>query len=206
MHFLDKKYFYLAALILPLGIMNADELEEPNSPSFYSVDYSTDWSVGLRTAYFYPSNSLEREIYEGARFNIELEVRKSIVENWDIWANFTYFNKTGWSVGPHDKTTLQLFPLSLGVNYVYPLNYLLSLYAGLGVNYTWMRLRDNSPVCPSCMEKSRMGFTCKTGVYYQINEKIFADFFVDYLYIPMRLTNVYNVGGFQFGIGIGRQI
>lgn len=207
MKFLNNLFISLTTLTLSLGMVSADEYkEESNCFSFCDFDCQNDWDIELRTAYFYPSSDLERDIYEGARFDVEVQVAKTICENWDVWANFTYLNKIGKSVGLHEKTTLQLFPLSLGAEYVYPWTCSLSLYAGMGINYTWMRIYNDASAGSTHVNKSKWGFTTKTGARYQFTEKVFGDLFLDYLYIPMQLKNVYNIGGVMFGVGLGVHI
>lgn len=198
-----KKLFFLTLLIFSSALFS-NECED------FADECGCDsgccyWDIELRTAYFYPTSKLERTIYDGARFDVEIELSAPLCDSWEFWGNFTYFTKEGKSEGLNLDTRLTLYPLSLGVKYVYQVCGCspLSLYAGIGVNYTWMHIHDDTSVARSNTNKSRLGGTVKAGAYYQINERFFSDLFIDYLYIPMNLANVYNVGGFRFGIGLG---
>lgn len=169
---------------------------------FPDIDWGCGWDIEYRNAYFLPSNSLERQIYTGTRIDYEAEISKHLFCNWYAWTNFTYFSKGGGSVEFGDATRLTLYPLSFGVKYVYPIACDWSIYAGLGANYTWMRLKNDSVFIPG-ENKGCWGGTAKMGVYYELTECLFVDGFADYLYIPMNLSNASNVGGWRFGLGVG---
>ncbi len=166
-------------------------------------DWIIGWDVILRTAYWYPSSNLFREIYNGARFDAEIEVIKQLCGNFYVFKNTTFFEKDGHSIGLDERTNIKLYPSSAGLMYVQPINCDLSVYAGLGPNWTWMSLWDDVPFGNQKKHKSCWGCTAKMGVYYEWDGFVFLDAFMDYLYIPMNLANVSNIGGFRFGLGIG---
>lgn len=169
---------------------------------FADFDFNCGWEVEYRNAFFFPSSSLERRIYHGTRLDYEAEISKHLFTNWYAWTNFTYFSKGGGSDPIGIPTRLTLYPLSFGVKYVYPIMCKLSAYAGIGANYTWMHLTNDSAAVPG-ENKGRWGATAKLGVYYDLTERLFVDGFADYLYIPMNLQLVNNVGGWRVGLGVG---
>ncbi len=168
-----------------------------------SSDWCNGWDVEVRSAYFLPSNNLERELYKGARFDAEVQVNKSFCNGWELWGNFTYFQKTGHSA-LNNKTTLTLYPLSLGVRYVFPITFCMNAYLGAGINGTWIHLHNVDPFLqPERFSRFKVGVTGKSGLIYNITECIYLDAFIDYLYIPANFVNADNVGGFNFGLGLG---
>ncbi len=188
-------FLCLALLTLPNTVVS--QCYDMNS------EWDCGWDVEIRSAYVYPTKNLVRKIYRGARFDVEAELSKQLIDRWSAWCNFTYFNKRGHSLGVPEPTTLTLYPLSFGLKYVCPVSCCVDVYAGAGFNYTWMRLFNDSDFVEKHVRKARFGATFKSGIYKNITENLFLDAFVDYLYIPMHLTNVDNVGGFRIGLGLG---
>ncbi len=199
---LKHLFCQLVALILPLSALADCDCPLDDD---CCIDWQCGWDAEIRSAYVYPTNHLVQEIYSGASWDVEIQASKHLWDRWDVWANFSYLSKHGHSVGLGDPTTLRLYPLSLGVSYIFPLTCYVDLYAGLGVNYTWMHL-INDPVAVPSVKKSHVGATVKTGFFYYLADSFFADAFIDYLYIPMHLTNANNVGGFRFGLGVGYEL
>ena len=167
------------------------------------IDWSRGWGAEFRMAYFQPCNRHMRKIYSRERYDLEAELSKDLHSNVQIFANVSWFHKYGKSVGLREKTKIKFIPISVGLKYVEPLNYYWNLYIGLGPNYTWLKVVNQSKFVRPHVHKQCFGATAKFGIDYKIREEFIIDFFVDYLFIPMRLKGVYNIGGFRAGIGVG---
>lgn len=168
--------------------------------------YGQHWDAELRAAYFYPSNHIQRQIYQGAWWDIEAEVSTPISNCLDLWANVSYFYKEGRSLGLRESTNIQLAPVSVGVKYIYPVSCSLNVYAGLGANFSVAHINNDSHDGHKHTNHCQLGATFKSGAYWNFTERFFADFFVDYLFIPLDFKNSFDVGGVRVGLGIGMRI
>jgi outer membrane protein W len=167
----------------------------------YLCECFSDWDAEIRGAYFLPTSSTQRKIFTRDHLNAGVEISKYFYENWSLWGSFTYIRSRGNDLFG-ENTTLRLNPLSIGIKYTYPLTCRWAFYAGLGANYTWGRLWENGNPARHT-SRSRVGFTTKLGLNYDIDGCFFVDLFTDYLYMPMQFRDMNNAGGFLFGLGIG---
>jgi hypothetical protein len=114
--------------------------------------------------------------------------------------------KSGRSDGLNLKTKMRLAPINFGIEYIYSLTNKASFYIGLGPSLNFINLHDNNPMGRKHTNKWCVGASSKSGFYYDFSERFFADFYVDYLFIPMKLKNTFNTGGLRAGIGIGMKL
>jgi hypothetical protein len=66
-----------------------------------------------------------------------------------------------------------------------------------------VHLKNKSQCTHQTVSKWAVGGVLKTGIYYTVCERIFIDFFVDYLYQPVSFHHRVDVGGFKTGVGVG---
>lgn len=163
-------------------------------------------AISLRSAYFYPTGKLERKIYDSPIFDVELEGFHSISNQCGLYLNVSYLEKNGRSDGLNLKTKMRIAPINFGIEYIYDLTNKASFYIGIGPSLNFISLHDDNPIGRKHTNKCCFGASTKSGFYYDLSNNIFADFFVDYLYIPAGLKNTSNVGGLRAGIGVGVKI
>lgn len=159
-------------------------------------------SISLRSAYFYPTARLEQKIYNSI-FDIELEGFYSLGSELGFYLNVGYLEKNGRSDGLNLKTKIHQIPINLGIEYIYNLTQRTSFYMGLGPSLNYIYLNDKTPIEKKHVNKWCIGVNTKNGFYYDLTDQFFADVYLDYLYIPMKLKNTFNTGGLRIGIGIG---
>lgn len=177
-----KKVFFLLALALPL------------SASAFEFEWFTGWDVEARVAAYKPLDKRFRQIYGNWGTAYEAEIDKSFCGcPWSGWLNFSWFSKKGRSLGLENKTRIQLFPLSGGVKYTYNFNDCWSMYGGVGVAYSWLRIHDKSRHVKQHTNKETVGAVAKYGLIYHINCNFFADFFADYIYQRFSGTHHHGV-------------
>ncbi|MES2273979.1 MAG: hypothetical protein V4487_07285 [Chlamydiota bacterium] len=163
----------------------------------------------LRVGYFYPQSSVFRDIYSGG---IEGEVETSVrfYKDFNFFANAGVFIKNGHSLGLGDSTRIKIFPLSLGIKYIFHLSCAWEFYLGAAPTYTWARFHDRSPYVDQHVHKSAFGVVGKMGFIYTFFKSGFADLFFDYYYTEISGAHFSgvtptsrNIGGFRTGLGLG---
>ncbi len=165
-----------------------------------------DWLAELRGGYFYPTSKKFREIYRDGGPEVELELSKTFKKDWMAWANVNYFERSGHSIGFHDKTTINMVPVSFGFKYLYPIcNFPINPYLGGGVTYTFINVKNDADFVKRHVTKSGVGFVVKSGMYVDLCYGLILDIFADYYYqkIHFYSKNNEDVGGFKMGLGLG---
>lgn len=172
---------------------------------FFNTLHSSEWMAELRGGYFYPTSKKFREIYKDGGLEGEIELSKTFRENWMGWGNVGYFQRDGRSIGFHDKTTIRMIPISLGLKYQFLLCNLLSPYLGAGITYTFFDIKNDADFVKRHVTKGGFGFVLKSGIYIDLSENFLLDLFVDYYYqeVHFYTKDKVDVGGFKMGMGLG---
>lgn len=167
--------------------------------------HSAEWMTELRMGYFYPTSSIFREIYKSGGIEGEIEVLKDFENHWKAWGNINYFRKNGHSIGLHDKTTIDLIPITFGLKYQFLECNCISPYLGIGVGYTIANVKNHSDFVKKHVVKAAPGFVIKSGAYINLTNDILLDIFADYYYQEMHfyIPKNRNIGGLRIGLGLG---
>lgn len=172
-----------------------------------------DITLEGRFSAFFPLKSRAREIYNDALPCLELQVATTLCDCWQPWFNASYIWSNGHS-SLGDKTQLSILPLSLGVNYIFPLCDCIDWYIGAGALYSFLRTEDHSPYVHEHVRKNTWGGTAKLGFYYQWTECLFLEGFLDYVYqkfnfktdedsVPFVVRNDVDLSALKLGVGLG---
>lgn len=206
------KVFWISLCMLWIGFLSANQ----DIYTFCGDDYPEiccpNWSLELRVAAFIPTNNRVRKIYSNGWPEYQIQLGKRLCRNWQVFAEFSGFQKSGHS-SLGSKTKLSVFPLSLGIKYLFPLYSNLDVYVGGGVAYSWLRIKDDSPYVHRHVRKEQFGGIIKTGLIYTFCNCWFIDVFADYLFQrfsfrgvscdPFVTRQTADVSGFKIGGGIG---
>lgn len=176
----------------------------------------TDFSVNVRAAYLHPTSSQVRKIYGNGWADYQLELATNILPNWQVWGGVSGFGKKGHSIGLEDRTHLRLIPVSLGLKYLFNCGQDLDFYVGGGLCYSFLNIKDKSPVFDEHISKRAFGFVLQSGVYYYFYECFFVNLFADYYFQRFHLGhnnsessytewNDLDMSAFKAGLGIGIQ-
>ncbi|MBA3922403.1 MAG: outer membrane beta-barrel protein [Nostocaceae cyanobacterium] len=167
--------------------------------------HSSEWMTELRGGYFYPTSKKFREIYKDGGLEGEVEFSKTYRENLIVWGNINYFQRKGRSLGFHDKTTLNMIPISLGLKYQFLSCSCISPYLGAGLSYTFLNIKNDSEFAKRHVTKGSFGFVLKSGTYINLSEKFLLDLFLDYYYQEVHFYSKHkvDVGGLRMGMGLG---
>lgn len=160
-------------------------------------------SIEIRSAAFFPSSHLFREIYGNGSACYEVEAATKLHDHIEGWANLDWFPKHGKSVGFRDPTKISITNLSLGVRLAYPFAKRYKLYAGVGPSFGYVWIRNTSACLNQNTSRLAFGGVIKSGIYCYINHLLFIDVFVDYLYEPSPFKKHVNIGGLKTGAGLG---
>lgn len=178
------------------------------------------WSAEFRIAWYSPSSHKFRKIYSNSLADYQIELSKKLFGNWDLWLDVDYATKKGHSTYFHDKTRITIVPIILGARYSFDLCYDFQLYLGAGVNYTFLRIHDDSHYVKKHVHKEQFGGTFKVGLKKYFCDCFFVDVFVDYFLQDFHFSgkdrlssssgserfvqrHSANLSGFKIGAGIG---
>lgn len=195
-------------------------LQAPNAQAgcfdYYNDCCADGPSLELKFAAVRPFENLVRDIYNNYLPVVELEASFMFGENIKPWINVGYIWNNGYSIGEHDKTSIQVIPLALGGDFIMNNCFCnTDLYLGLGASYSWLKLHDQSPYVHPHTEKGAWGGVARTGFIYHYNDCIYLDGFLAYsytyfdikkdsltdpLYVERHSLNFSNL---KLGVGIG---
>jgi hypothetical protein len=185
-----KKYIFLFAFFFAA---NSD-----------AIDWNYGWDAEIRVAAFHPDSHLYRKIYHEWVPDYQIEVNKYLFQNFYGWANISYHETNGHSIGLHDHTSLREFPIGVGFKYFYPFSPNKAVYAGLGLQFSFLNVKNNSHCIRRHVNKQEFGGVLKTGFRMNFHEYLYLDIFGDYIYQKFHTNGEVNTGGIKLGAGLGR--
>lgn len=162
-------------------------------------------------SYFLPSSKKLRDIYHTGGANYALSYAHPIWKWFYVKAEVDYFFKEGRSLAGGEKTTIRIIPLSLGPYFAYDIGNV-SLYGGMGFRYFFVKIDNNSTYVNPRSRANGMGGYFEVGSLIFVKKHVFFDLFTSYSMRRLRFnasgmdnvsSNSIQVGGFQFGGGVG---
>lgn len=218
--------YCLAIIFLPSALLATDCIPDCES--------ETDWTLEVRGAYYRPSSKQLRKIYSNCLIDYQVTLAKRIHPFCEIWAEFDWTIKRA-NIHKHDRyeddgfrsrTRLSIIPLSLGFKFIYPILPFVDIYAGAGVSYSFLRIRNhckedysywNFSYSPFKREinKNDFGALLKIGFQCALSDSTFLDFFADYYIQRFRFSkhedesgrslfkHHLDCSGFKIGAGFG---
>ena len=221
-----KLHFYFLASLFCLNFLNADccstddecspICNEVRTPTFIQnlpVYCEKLWTLDFRVAYYAPQSKKLRKVYSGSWMDVEVELSRSISNNIDVWAGFS------WAIQGHGKkhcefygfkkqTSASILPLSLGLKWTYSILPCADIYFGAGVCYTFFTIHNRlKELGYSYYEaswsnsflpykdhyyKGAWGGIVKFGMHYDLSRIVFVDFFADYFYQKFHFSRHRN--------------
>lgn len=176
--------------------------------------FSIELSLEAKAGYFQPESGLFKEIYGGGGiYGGDLGCR--VWKNFHAWIGASSFTKEGHTKSQHSKTKIDLTPIVFGVKHLSCFevcNQTIGAYAGLGVQYTHINIRNFSPYVPQHIHQWKAGGIAKVGAIYSINANWFLDVFIDYSFLKMNyrkhdhqvvVAHDASLNGWIFGVGAG---
>lgn len=183
----------------------------------FSDCYSTDCcgtscipcnSFKIRGAAFYPQGSLTRRIYDNWWPEGSLEYNNIGDRCWSPFLNVAYTYKNGRSVGSAggDKTSINLIPMTVGINFWLRNFSCWRPYIGAGIGAAYVHMHDESPYVKRNINQWGFASLVQVGTEFDIVEWMFFDVFVGYRWnwfdFNRHRSNA-ETGGLNIGGGIG---
>ena len=175
---------------------------------FYTNLFAGEVCLEARAAYYYPTDSTFRDIYDGAGlYGLELSYQCG----WNLypWASAGYFYQTGQSIPDKTDTTVYLVPLACGLKYQWCCK-CIRPYLGVGVNIPYLYTKDESPFVVNIRNKWGVGAIFKSGFIYDFGNCFYSNIFLDYSWTKIdfndtdiTLGTTADISGLAFGAGIG---
>lgn len=162
-------------------------------------------SIEIRSAAFFPSSNLFREIYGNVGASYQIEASTKLNYCLDGWTNFDWFSKHGKSEGFENSTRVNIANISLGIKFPWQFSECFAAYVGIGPSLSriWLNNRSQCKCTHRKVSKLAVGGLLKTGINYFITQQMFIDVFVDYLYQPTNFETQIDIGGIKMGLGVG---
>lgn len=161
-----------------------------------------NFTIEVRSGAFIPSSKRLREIYGNVGASYQLEASFTC-RCLDIWGNIDWFSKHGKPKGCHGSTRVSIANWSAGIKYPYSFCNCFTVYAGIGLSLAKIWIHNKADCSREKISKIAIGGVLKTGICYFATENLFFDFFVDYLYQPVRFEKSIDIGGVKTGLGMG---
>lgn len=140
------------------------------------------------------------EVYKKGGSIQGIILSSSLAFDFDFYAEIKAFYKTGTLTFTEEKTTLLLVPLSLGVRYVLPGNYVLP-YAGGGADFYFYY--ENNPIATTM--NIAKGYHLLAGIFLQFGKNSPLRLSGRVKYTRVKTTEdgiAIELGGFEYGAGI----
>lgn len=90
------------------------ETDTANSCTKQVTEDSRHWFVDANVGYFYPFSHTLRQVIAGS-VDYQLQLTYKWSKHWGAFVGGDFFYNTGHSTGTHEKTSLWILPISVGV-------------------------------------------------------------------------------------------
>ena len=184
--------------------------------NFCGLDLNVDVDAEVRVAYYRPASKRVRDIYGDGWADYQLVLSAPLSCNWDLFGSVAGFGRNGRTSCFHDKTTLKLFPVSLGLRYVKTLDSSTIAYLGGAASYSFLRIHDHSPYVIEHTRKEAWGGLVELGINRYFWNCAYVSAFFDYYFQKFHFKdtrggyydgyierNTLNMNGYKIGVGLG---
>jgi hypothetical protein len=168
--------------------------------------------IEFKPAYFFPQDSVFKEIYEGGFIALG-ELSFYIYKNYlTLFIESGYFSKTGKinDVDSKVHTSVCQVPVTLGFVFNYPIFSNFDIYAKIGPNYLYTKVKQQSSFFKPKEIINCYGGTFGAGVKYLFLRYCLLDLFFNYRFDKKEIHDSLSdstfqryLGGFDLGLGVG---
>lgn len=171
-------------------------------------------TIAVRTAAFYPTSELFRDIY--GDFGISYEVEASLGDI--LWANVSWFNANGEIKGKQcsgvikncslcqvrPTSEISIGNLSAGIMFSFDLFDPVIIYIGAGgvIGKVWLE-ESNRFKEKTELSQIAYGAVGKLGLNFYLTRHLFVGMFADYLYQVVNFSKKNDIGGIKAGAALG---
>lgn len=152
----------------------------------------------INAKYFFPTEKAFKDIYgSGVSFGVEFNI--NIIKGFFIWGEGSYFNKTGLSSYKNEETNLNIIPLNVGFEYLFPYKKI-NFHIGLGFGYQKFMEESNL----GKVNDGGLSYIGKLGSSFLLGKRILLNGFVKYSYCKVKPADFkVDIGGLELGLGVG---
>lgn len=167
--------------------------------------------VEVRGGYFNFSNEKLRKIYKNGGLDLQLSGSFPICPYLDIYGSVEYAERSGYSLGAHERTRIQLLPISLGIKPVLPIWCGLDLYANVGPRYFFVNQKNYSQYVDKRVHQDGLGGFVGAGILWDVFCGFTLDAFAEYSFRQLHFYpfkdnvqgHTIEIGGYCVGLGLG---
>ena len=207
----------LAIIAFPLQgrseeICCEDICDDDEEDYYYWGDTCYFTFEGRASAYI-PFEKRIRKIYSSPLGLYEGEIVVPIRHGWAGYFSAGYIKSTGKSIGLHDKTSLQMVPLTWGFKKFWEIS-CVDVYFGAGLVYSLLQIHDHALHIQRHISKNALGGTVSLGTQFFFTDDWFINASVEYVYQRFSFKNTHSdnhfverhdldMSGIKLGAGIG---
>ncbi len=167
--------------------------------------------IEAKVGYFFFTDSDMNKVYDQGGIDVQLSGSYPLYKFLHVYGSVEYLEKSGYSQGMHEKTSLWEIPLSLGLRSVFPIGNYVDYYLSIGPRYFLVYAHNESSYVPKHMQANGCGGFANTGFLFILPKNFTIDLFGEYSYKTLHFHNTktgahghtVQVGGLTFGGGIG---
>lgn len=215
---------YFALLFLPYTLFATNCIPD--------CECDTDWTLEVRGAYYQPVSKDLRKVYTNHWLDYQVEAAKRMDYFWELWGGVSWASKQGHTHRSYgydgyafkDSTKIFVLPVSVGFKLIYPVMPFIDLYAGAGICYSFLKIKNfckehysyhglsHSPFKKG-IYKNDFGAIFKVGFQWALSDSTFLDFFADYFVQYFHLSHKFDrrdvfdrdidCSGLKVGLGFG---
>jgi len=176
---------------------------------FSVVECKSIATITFKPAYFYPQDSVFRDIYSGGflplgEFSIYLSSNAFISVEAGCFHKSTYIT----SVNITSPTSVTNVPMSCYLGYAFNIMKFWDFYAKIGPNLIYTKTYAEIPGLAKIAKTNSFGGSFALGTKFYVIKGLFIEIFANYLYNKKQIENsgdIFDVyfGGLQVGGGLG---
>lgn len=182
----------------------------------FSCNVAKAISIEGDASAFFPTNHTVRKIFGTVwqNYGITFDHMQPFTNKWhplSFFGQFNYLFSKGYSIAGHQRTHIQLIPITFGLKWIQSVHPNIEVYAGAAPRYYFMRIKNDTSYVPRHTNTSNCGAYFTIGSFFYPVCDCMINLFVDYSYIKFKApssTPLYtgfstNVSGVSLGGGIG---
>ena len=160
----------------------------------------TGTSITLKASYFFPSDSVFREVYSTGPF-FGADVAVPVAGPLRVWAGAELFAQTGQLSITEEPTKVRILPLFAGLRLEFDRS---KIRPYLGVAAAYFFLHEENPL--GTASEGGIGLVSQAGVQTRLSEALRVDIFAGYRACTVRTQGddpvSADLGGFSAGLGL----
>ncbi len=165
----------------------------------------------VKAGYFFFTQQDMRRVYNQGGIDLQLCGSYPVYKLLHVYGSVEYLERSGKSIGGHQKTSIWEIPISAGLRPVFPIGDHVEYYLTLGPRYFFVHAHNRSSYVSKKMEANGCGAFANTGFLFIIGKYFTVDLFGEYSYKRLHFHtgkegasgHTVQVGGLTFGGGLG---